>query len=68
VGSRRATERIKVIATRKKRDLVKAKFREGIFQVYDGQDTGLMTDLLRELAVLEDADWAEATVPYEVHK
>ena len=52
----------------KKRDLVKAKFREGVFQVYEGKDTGLMTDLLRELALLEDADWAEATVAYEVYK
>lgn len=67
-GAKRATERIKVIATRKKRDLIKAKFREGIFQIYEGKDTGLMTDLLRELALLEDADWAEATVPYEVYK
>jgi len=67
-GANRATERIKVIATRKKRDLIKAKFREGVFQVYEAKDTGLMTDLLRELALLEDADWAEATVPYEVYK
>ena len=67
-GAKRATERIKVIATRKKRDLIKAKFREGVFQVYEGKDTGLVTDLLRELALLEDADWAEATVPYEVYK
>ena len=66
--AKRAMERIKVIATRKKRDLVKAKFREGVFQVYEGKDTGLMTDLLRELALLEDADWAEATVAYEVYK
>ncbi len=67
-GAKRATERIKVIATRGKRDLIKAKFREGIFQVYEGKDTGLVTDLLRELALIEDADWAEATVPYEVYK
>jgi hypothetical protein len=67
-GAKRATERIKVIATRKKCDLIKAKFREAVFQVYEGKDTGLMTDLLRELALLEDADWAEATIPYEVYK
>jgi hypothetical protein len=67
-GAKRATERIKVIATRKKCDLIKAKFREGVFQVYEAKDTGLVTDLLRELALLEDADWAEATVPYEVYK
>ena len=67
-GVKRSMERIKVIATRKKRDLIKSKFREGIFQVYEGKDTGLMTDLLRELALLEDSDWAEATVPYEVYK
>ncbi len=66
-GATRATERIKVIATRKPRDLVKAKFREGVFEAYEGKDTGMMTDLLRELALLEDGDWAETTVPYEVH-
>jgi hypothetical protein len=31
-GAKRATERIKVIATRKKRDLIKTKFREGVFK------------------------------------
>ena len=67
-GAKRAMERIKVIATRKKRDFIKAKFREGVFQVYEAKETGLVTDLLRELALLEDADWAEATVPYEVYK
>lgn len=67
-GVKHAMERIKVIATRKKRDLIKAKFREGVFQIYEGKDTGLVTDLLRELALLEDADWAEITVPYEVYK
>jgi hypothetical protein len=67
-GAKCVTERIKVIATRKKRNLIKAKFREGVFQVYEAKDTGLVTDLLRELALLEDADWAEATVPHEVYK
>ena len=65
---KRATERIKVIATRKQRDLVKAKFRESVFEAFDGKDTGMVTDLLRELALLDDGDWAEATVPYEVQK
>lgn len=67
-GAKRATERIKIIATRQKRDLIKAKFREGVFEVYGGKETGMMTDLLRELALLDDADWAEATLPYEVYK
>lgn len=66
-GSNRATERIKIIATRRKCDLVKAKFRESIFQVYEGKDTGLVADLLRELALLDDSDWAEVTLPYEVY-
>lgn len=67
-GANHATERIKVIATRKKHDLVKSKFREGIFQIYEAKDTGLVTDLLRELALLEETDWTEATVPYEIYK
>jgi hypothetical protein len=67
-GARHATERIKVIATRRKCDLINGKFQEGVFQVYEGKDTGMVRDLIRELALLEDADWAEETVSYEVYK
>jgi len=59
-------DRIKVIATAKKIDLVKGKFPEGAFRVYPGKDSSLITDLLKELALLDESEWAEATVAYEV--
>lgn len=66
--SQAGIERIKVIATTKKIDLIKGKFPEGIFRVYSGRDTRLITELLKELAMLDERDWAEATVVYEVRE
>lgn len=66
--SRRGLDRIKVIAAAKKIDLVKGKFPEGAFREYPGKDSSLITDLLKELAVLDESEWAEATVAYEVHE
>jgi len=40
----------------------------GLFEVYPGKDTALVTDLLRELSVLDESEWAETTLPYEVRK
>lgn len=67
-GATRAVERIKLIATTQKRDLIKAKFREAVFQVYEGHDTGFITDLLKELALLDDGEWTEMTMAYEIQK
>jgi hypothetical protein len=64
--SRGGLDRIKVIATAKRIDLVKGKFPEGAFREYPGKDSSLITDLLKELAVLDESEWAEATVAYEV--
>lgn len=64
--SQRGLDRIKVIATAKQIDLGKGKFPEGAFRVYPGKDSSLITDLLKELAVLDESEWAEATVAYEV--
>lgn len=66
--SRRGLDRIKVIAAAKKIDLVKGKFPEGAFREYPGKDSSLITDLLKELAVLDESEWAEATVAYEVQE
>ena len=67
-GANKALEKIKLIATKKNLDLVQGKFNEAIFRVYQGTDTGLVTDLIKELTELEDSEWAEMTVPYEVLK
>jgi hypothetical protein len=67
-GERKAMEKIKVIATTKQIDLMKGKVREGVYQVYAGKDAALVTELLKELSLLDEAEWAEMTVPYEVRK
>ena len=57
-----------MIATTQKIDQIKGKFPEGIFWVYSGRDMGRVTELLKELAMLDERDWAEATVGYEVRE
>ncbi len=65
---KKAVERIKFIATTRKIDLGRGKMREGVFQVYPGKDTALVTDILKELSLLEESEWTEATIPYEVRR
>jgi hypothetical protein len=67
-GSRKAIEYIKVIATRKPISLVSDKAPEGVFHTFDGADAGMIKDVVKRLAQLEDEDWTEATLPYEVRQ
>ena len=67
-GVTKALEKIKLIATKKNLELPPGKFNDGSFQTYQGHDTGLVTDLMKELTELEDTEWAEETVSYEVLK
>ncbi|MDF1590279.1 MAG: DUF4384 domain-containing protein [Desulfobacterales bacterium] len=61
-----AEERIKLIATRKKENLIPLGFQEGLFKVYDSKSTGMISDLVRRLNHLEPGDWTEATVVYNL--
>jgi len=61
-------ERIKVIATRKKEELISLGFQEGMFKVYDAKSTGMISDLVKRLNQLEPDDWAEATVVYTIKR
>lgn len=61
-----AEEKVKLIATRKKEDLVSLGFREGKFQVWDARSTGMISDLVRRLNQLEPGSWAEATAVYRI--
>ena len=61
-------ERIKIVATRNKEDLLPLGFKEGIFQVYDEKSTGIISDLVRRLNQIELTDWAEATVVYHLKR
>lgn len=63
-----AEEKIKIIATRKKEDLIPLGFQEGMFKVYDAKSTGMISDLVKRLNQLEPADWAEATVVYRIER
>lgn len=63
-----AEERIKIIATKKKEDLIPLGFQEGMFKVYDSKSTGMISDLVKRLNQLEPADWAEATVGYRINR
>ncbi len=59
-----AEEKIKIIATRHKEELLSIGFKEAIFQVYDAKSTGLISDLVRRLNQIELTDWTEATAVY----
>jgi len=63
-----AEERIKIIATKKKEDLISLGFQEGIFQVYDARSTGMISDLVRKLNLLEPDEWTDATVVYRIKR
>jgi|KBSMisStandDraft_5_1062788.scaffolds.fasta_scaffold40301_2 hypothetical protein len=65
-GATKALEKIKLIATKRNLELPRGKFDDASFQTYQGHDTGLVTDLMKELTKLEDTEWAEMTVSYEV--
>jgi hypothetical protein len=61
-----AEEKIKVIATRKKEELLALSFQEGMFKVYDARATGMISDLVKHLNKIDPADWTEATVVYTI--
>ena len=63
-----AEERIKIVATRNKEDLLPLGFKEGIFQVYDEKSTGMISDLVRRLSHIELTDWTEATAVYHLKR
>lgn len=66
-GSKKAQEYIKVIATRKPVSLVGADSSGAdVFKTYTGVENGMIQDVIKRLAQLEDADWNETTLPYEV--
>jgi hypothetical protein len=65
-GTTKAREYIKVIATRKPVTLVGEEPVRGLFRTYVGSEQGMIQDIIRRLAQLEDEDWTEMTLPYEV--
>jgi hypothetical protein len=59
-------EKIKVIATLKKQDLIPLGFQEGKDEVYDASRTGMISDLVKKLARLDPSEWTEATAVYVI--
>ena len=68
VESPTAEERIKIIATKEKEDLIPLGFQEGMFKVYDARSTGLVSDLVRRLNAIDPADWAQAQAVYTIER
>jgi hypothetical protein len=67
-GSKKVVEYIKVIATRKPIQLVGDGKTDSVFKVYTGSENTMIQDVVKRLAQLEDEDWTETTVPYEVRQ
>ncbi len=59
-----AEERIKIIATRQKEEIISLGFKEGLFKVYDAKSTGMISDLVKRLNQISPSDWTEASAVY----
>lgn len=59
-----AEEKIKVIATKNREDIIPLGFQRGFFTVYDAKSTGMLGDLVKRLNPLAPAEWTEATAVY----
>ncbi len=67
-GSKRVVEHIKVIATRKPITLAKEESSGSVFRTFASREAGLIQHVVKNLALLEDEDWTETTLPYEVRQ
>ena len=63
-----AEEKIKIIATRQKEELLSIGFKEGLFQIYDAKSTGMISDLVQRLNQIELTDWAETSAVYHLKR
>ncbi len=63
-----AEEKIKLIITKNKENLLPLGFKEGMFQAYDAKSTGLISDLVKKLNTIEPSEWAEATAEYVIRR
>jgi len=57
-------ERIKLIATKEKEEILSLGFHEGMFKVYDSRSTGMISDLVKRLNRIDPGMWTEATAVY----
>jgi hypothetical protein len=68
----KSRETIKIIATRKDIEIVRSGFKEGIFEIFTKEDTGIVTgmvtDLIYRLSRLSPTEWGEASFVYEINR
>jgi hypothetical protein len=65
-GEKLAREYIKVIATKQPVRLAGDGASGDTFKTFAGGERNLIQDVIKRLAQLEDEDWSETTLPYEV--
>lgn len=63
-----AVEKIKLIVTKNRENLLPLGFREGMFQAYDANSTGMVGELIKKLNLIEPSEWAEATIEYTISR
>jgi len=63
-----AEEKIKLIATKKKENLLPLGFQEGMLQAYDANSTGMISELIKKLNQIEPSEWTEATAEYIIER
>ncbi|MEN6620469.1 MAG: DUF4384 domain-containing protein [Smithella sp.] len=63
-----ANEKIKLIVTKKKENLLPLGFKEGMFQAYDAESTGMISELVKKLNAIEPTEWTEATAEYIINR
>lgn len=63
---REAVEKVKIIATKGRADLLSLGFQEGMFITYDAKSTGMISDLMRRLNQLDPSEWTENSVSYKI--
>lgn len=59
-----AEERIKLIATKEKEEILSLGFHEGMFKAYDSRSTGMISDLVKRLNRIDPDKWTETTAVY----
>lgn len=67
-GATRATERIKVIATKKRIEFFDKEIKEAVFKEFDGKSSTLGVNIYQALALQEPSQWTEATAVHEIRK
>ena len=67
-GERKSIEKVKVLATSKRLRHSDDQHHPSSFFEPTDYDRLLVTDLMKRLALLEDTEWFETTIPYEIRR